>query len=102
MLTLEQMKLKIDRVGQTRDVATKFGLKKKISFLFGDKWAECWVDKRVQSLKAGDEVEGELTSREYNGKTYWDLILPKAGDENFKRIEAKLDEIISLLKKESF
>jgi len=51
-----------------------------ISFEGDDKTYECWSGS---SLKVGDEAEGEVTSREYNGKTYYGIKLKAAGGSGY-------------------
>jgi len=93
------MKIKVERLGKISDINTKFGPKQKVSFFSEGKWLSTWMDKRVQNLQVGQELEGEIKSRDYNGKTYYDFELPKASKESplLVEINTKLDLIIKML-----
>ena len=80
-----------------KKVNTKYGEKEKHNFLLesdkGEFWAGCFANAVTEAWKEGDVVDMVLKSREYQGKTYWDIIPPKPMDlilESLKRIEAKL------------
>lgn len=75
----------IKKVGQVKDAKTKNGTKQTKSFVIkgifngaeAENWASFWVNPKVSEWKEGDEIECNVTSREYNGKTYWNGELPK-------------------------
>lgn len=75
------MKLTITWLGQPKDIQTKYGPKQKNSLKaaeYGDKYLDFWVGTSTQNWKVGDSVEVEaVTDREYNGKTYYDVKMPK-------------------------
>lgn len=73
-------KLTISRVGQVKDIQTKFGMKKKTGVQFKE-YGEVWHDIWSGDLKVGQVVEGTRDSREYQGKTYWDFKFPKKDDK---------------------
>ena len=47
----------------------------KYGILANDVWYGTF-DKVAGTLQKGDVVEGDVTSREYNNTTYWDIKLP--------------------------
>lgn len=69
-------KLEIIRVGQTKQVQTKFGLKDKTGVIF-KQYPDIWHDIWSKDLKVGQIVEGTRDSREWEGKTYWSFNFPK-------------------------
>lgn len=72
-------KHKITWVGEKKDVQTKFGLKQKFSIKVegNDNFISVWVNATTANWKVGQEIECEIKSREYNGKTYYDAEIPK-------------------------
>lgn len=69
-------------------VQTKYGEKTKYSIKdSNERWYSCW-DRDMAGVKQGDTIEGEVLSREYNGKTYYDFKLPRKEDLLERRIEA--------------
>lgn len=89
------MKLTIQSLGQPKQIQTKFGLKDK-SYIksqeYGDNYLSYWVGQDTLAWKVGDVIEAEVKSREYNGKTYYDLVLPKKGFSN-----EKLDKVHDMM-----
>ena len=89
-------KLTISRVGQTKDVQTKFGMKKKTGVQFKE-YPEIWHDIWSGDLKEGQIVEGTRESRDYQGKTYWNFNFPKknpgVNNETLERILATVTKI---------
>ena len=82
-------------------VTTKYGLKEKHSFLLdggkGEFWADCFANPMTAEWKEGEEREVELKPREYQGKTYYNIVTPRRDDLVFdalKRIEEKLDKVL--------
>ena len=73
------MKLNITWVGQQKTIDTKYGPKQKSSLRatqYGEKYLDYWVGNT--NIKVGDEIEVEAVNpREYNGKTYYDVVFPK-------------------------
>lgn len=69
-------KVTIARLGQTKDVNTKFGMKKKTGAQFKE-YGEVWHDIWSGDLKEGQVLEGTRESREYQGKLYWSFVFPK-------------------------
>ena len=96
------MKAKLKILKKTiKAVTTKYGEKRKHVFqLEGSKgpfWADCFANPMTSEWREGDVREMELQSREYEGKTYWNIVTPKAQDfiaEALKRIESKLDRLL--------
>lgn len=85
-------KVTIKRVGEEKEVQTKFGLKKKqgVQFVeYGDIWHDVWAS----GLKVGETLEGTRKSREWQGKTYWNFDLPKKEDKNNERMEKILNKL---------
>ena len=84
-------KLTISRLGQVKDVQTKFGMKKKTGVQFKE-YPDVWHDIWSGDLKEGQIVEGTRESRDYQGKTYWNFNFPKnnpsANNETLERILA--------------
>jgi hypothetical protein len=73
-------KLTIAAAGSDKEIQTKFGLKKKQGIQFkeyGTLWHDVWGGGR----KVGEVLEGTRSSREWEGKTYWDFKLPKKDDK---------------------
>jgi hypothetical protein len=114
------MKLNLTWVGQPKDVQTKFGTKQKFSVKatqYGDNYLDVWSSPVTRNWKTGDEVEVlSVDTREYQGKTYYDVKMPKANSlspetqqmlekilTNVTKINLKLDymaEKLNLVKKE--
>lgn len=100
------MKLKITWLGQPKEIQTKFGLKKKNSITaqgqYADNYLSYWLSPQTQNWKVGDEVEvSNVTTREHQGKTYYDIVMPKKDDAAKVEIMAlshKLDLISGQLR----
>lgn len=91
-------KLTISRVGQTKDIQTKFGLKPKTGVQFkeyGDIWHDIWTS----GLKEGQVLEGTRASRDYQGKTYWDFKLPKKDEVMAGAVKEQGDKLEQILNK---
>jgi len=80
-------------------INTKYGKKKKYSLLCpgkeGDQWISVWSSAEADSWSEGDEVIMNITSREYNGKTYYDgkPIVP-----NYAKMQVELlEQILNVL-----
>lgn len=77
------MKLTITQLGQVKDIQTQYGMKQKSSIKakeYNDNWLGYWVGKNT-NWKVGDVIEVEsVNPREYQGKTYYDIKLPKVND----------------------
>lgn len=91
------MKLTITQVGNPKDVQTKFGLKQK-SYIKasekGDTYLSYWVSSATRDWKVGDVIEVlNVTSRDYNGKTYWDIVMPKTSGGIPPEVTKTLEEI---------
>ena len=85
-------KLTISRVGAERTVKTKYGDKIKQGVIFRE-YTDIWHDVWQGGLKEGQVLEGERASRDWEGKTYWSLNLPKKGTVD----AGKIEEIITKL-----
>jgi len=104
--------LTITQMGQPKTIQTKFGSKEK-SYLkcveFGDKYVNFWVGPQTADWAIGKKVEvAEVKIEPYNGKDYYNIVLPKKDDaikselaalQHFitgqtARVEKKLDQII--------
>lgn len=93
------MKLKITAIGEPKDVQTKFGLKQK-SYIkaqeHGDKYLSYWLSSSTRDWRVGDEIEVvEVASREYNGKTYYDVIMPKTSGGLPPEVAKSIEELKS-------
>lgn len=92
------MKLTLTYVGQPKEVQTKFGLKQKNSVKAqekGDTYLSFWVTPSTRDWKVGDVVEvQDVTSREYQGKTYYDIVMPKASGGLPPEVGEKLERIL--------
>lgn len=86
-------KLTIARLGQTKDVNTKFGMKKKTGVIFQE-YDGIWHDIWSGDLKEGQVVEGTRESREYQGKTYWSFNFPKKSAQASPEISEKLERLL--------
>ncbi len=97
------MKLKITYLGTPKEITTKFGPKQKNSIKAeekGNEYLSFWVSPVTRDWKVGDVIDVlDVTSREYNGKTYYDIVMPKANSTASPEIMAKLDEILGYLAK---
>lgn len=87
-------KLTIVRLGQTKDVNTKFGMKKKTGVQFKE-YPDVWHDIWSGDLKEGQVVEGTRESREYQGKTYWSFNFPKKNGATSPEVNDKLERILA-------
>lgn len=93
------MKLKITYLGAPKDVQTKFGMKQKNSIKasgseFGDNYLSFWCSSSTQGWKVGDEIEVEaVVPRDYQGKTYYDILMPKVGQALNPEVMKLLNEI---------
>lgn len=89
--------LHVTYLGQPKEITTKFGIKQKNSIKAveeGDKYLSFWVSPATRDWKVGDEISVEsVTSREYNGKTYWDIVMPKANGGNNQEVMSALGEL---------
>jgi len=89
------MKLKVKKI-YIKNVSTKFGNKDKVSVHDGERWYDLgFANSETNKIKEGSEIEGTVTTREYNGKTYYEFHLPKKEDI----INAKLDKILEGINK---
>lgn len=93
------MKLKLTWVGQPKDVQTKYGTKQKCSVKaveYADKYLDFWISASTKDWKVGDEVEvSEVTTREYNGKTYYSIVMPKV--DNRPNFNGEISQILTKL-----
>jgi len=91
------MKLTIQSLGQSKQIQTKFGLKDK-SYIkaqeYGDNYLSYWVGQDTLAWKVGDVIEAEVKSREYNGKTYYDLVLTKKGGFSNEKLDRVHDMML--------
>lgn len=96
------MKAKLKILRKTSStVQTKYGPKEKHAFqLEGSKgpfWADCFANSITAEWREGDIQEMEIVPREYQGKTYYNIVTPKPADlifECLKRIEEKIDRML--------
>lgn len=91
------MRLTITQIGTPKEVQTKFGPKEK-NFLkaqeHGDKFLNYWLSSATRVWRVGDVVEVlDVTSREYNGKTYYDIVMPKTSGGIPPEVVKALEEI---------
>ncbi len=93
-------KLTITFIGQPKDVTTKFGPKQKNSIKtieHGDKYLSYWVSPATSGWAVGQTVEvDQVTSREWQGKTYWDIVMPKKDAPNAKQHEEVMKYLVPL------
>lgn len=88
-------KLTISKVGTEKEVQTKFGLKKKMGVQFNE-YPDVWHDVWISGLRVGDVLEGTRSSREWEGKTYWDFKLPKKDDVTNTKLEQILNKLTGM------
>lgn len=93
------MKLTIVSLGQPKEVKTKFGVKQK-SYIkaeeYADKFLSYWITSSTQNWKIGDSVDVEnVTSREYEGKTYYDIVMPRASGGVPAELVKSIEQILS-------
>lgn len=103
------MKIKISYLGTPKDVQTKFGPKQKNSIKgdkmedgtnFGGNYLSFWLSPLTGQWKVGDTVDVEnVTTREYQGKTYYDIQMPKANMGNFAETAKRFEEVMNKLMK---
>lgn len=92
------MKLNIEKVFR-KEVGTKYGKKWKVSYKMGDTWYNAWEGAWNSRFNEGDtidleEIGASVESREYNGKTYYDIKGPK----NDYRAPSNSSEVLTELK----
>lgn len=89
--------LTITWIGQKKDITTKYGVRQKNSLKakeHNDNYLDFWCSPTTDAWKIGDVVEVlEVKPREYNGKTYHDIFLPKANGGDNTEIAKKLEEV---------
>lgn len=90
-------KLTITQLGTPKTIQTKYGPKEK-SFIkaqeHGNEFLSYWVSPMTREWKVGQVIEVvEVASREYNGKIYYDIILPKANGGNNTEVLSALSEL---------
>ena len=97
------MRLKITQIGNPKDVQTKYGVKQKNYIKVeehGDKFLSYWVTSATASWKVGDNVEVEnVTNREYEGKTYYDVVMPKTSGGVPAELSRSMEEVLGKLTK---
>lgn len=93
-------KLTITEIGTPKDVQTKFGMKAKNSLKakeYNTNWLGFWCNAETDKWKVGDEVSVEdVTSREYNGKTYYDIKTIKASTQSVTQINELLTRVMKI------
>ena len=93
------LKLTITQTFAPKDVTTKYGVKQKASIKAqekGDNYLSYWVTSSTQGWKVGDVVEVlDVTSREYNGKTYYDIVMPKTSGGVPAELTKSIEQILS-------
>ena len=73
-------------------ISTKYGEKKKYSIKGSDgQWYDSWSD--LSQINQGDTVSGLITTREYNGKTYYNFKLPNAEDRAMIALEERVKKL---------
>ena len=80
------MKAVIKEINYDKEVNTKFGIMQSYYVSYNDKGASFLCkEKDKYSFKVGEENEFIETSREYNGKTYYNIkaIQPQKGNSNY-------------------
>ncbi len=88
-------KVTIQKVGQEKEVQTKFGPKKKTGVIFKE-YPDVWHDTWLSGLKEGQVLEGTRESRDYQGKTYWNFNLPKKGEASDKKLDEALHYLLKI------
>lgn len=92
-------RLKITWIGEEKQVETRFGIKPKNSIKaaeYNDNFLNYWVTSQTRGWKVGDVIEvEEVKPREYNGKTYYDIVMPKMANfaPNNAEVLKKLESI---------
>ena len=89
---------KLTWIGQKKDVNTKNGLKQQFSIKVegNDNYLSGFCNAVTDSWKVGDNVEIVISSREYNGKTYYNFNLPKKGEISNDKLEHILTKLSRL------
>lgn len=117
-IKIRQMtKLTITYIGTPKEIQTKFGAKEKNSIKtteYGDKYLSYWVNPFSKNWKEGDVIEvAEVKEREWEGKKYYDIVLPKVENQpatpkelgqiltKMGLMNAKLDQVIGHLSGEN-
>ena len=96
-------KLTITRLGEIQNksgVSQKTGKPYNFNVVgFQAAGKEGWINFNFNgehhSLEVGKEYEFTLSSREYNGKTYWSGAFPKSQDRTDEKIEKILNILVS-------
>lgn len=93
-------KLTINWIGTPKEINTKFGLKQKNSIKANEfaegEYLSYWVSPVTSQWKVGEVIEVDaVTPREYNGKTYYDIQMPKANHGNNVDVMKKMEEILN-------
>lgn len=70
------MKIKIEKMDFKDGVAKTGRPYTKISIGYQGNWYSCFKGQWNSHWKTGDEIEVETQPRQYNGKTYYDIIAP--------------------------
>jgi hypothetical protein len=102
------IKVKIAEI-RTKETNTKFGPRLQVSIREalegGDRWLSGLVDPKKykpEEWTPGTTKELDVFEREANGRNYWNFKLPSNAfrpNIDLSRIEAKLDEILQILKR---
>lgn len=89
------MKIKIEKIYR-KEANTKYGPKMKILVLQNKIYYAAWENDVSSQWKVGQEIDVEVKSREWEGKTYYDIILPKQSYKSAQQSD-DLQEIKNML-----
>lgn len=95
------IKITITQIGTPKTIQTKYGPKEK-SYIkaaeYGDNYLSYWLSPVTKEWKEGQIVEVlDVTSREYQGKTYYDISMPKANGGNNTEVLKQTEKILHYL-----
>lgn len=93
------MELTIKDMGTPKDIKTKYGVKQKNWIKAsekGDNFLSYWVSNATKDWMIGKTVTvDDVVPREYEGKTYYDIVMPKLPQHNQAPDNASLERILS-------
>lgn len=85
-----------------KEVTTKFGPKIKLNFWDGNKWISAFDATWNKNFTEGmtlDDSKFKVTSREFQGKTYYTLEIIKTDEELLKSLKLILEKMTAIEEK---
>lgn len=89
-------KLKIEQLGTVKEIQGQKGMFKVFSIKAGGEWYSGYFNEVTSKWTVGQEVEVTVTSKEKDGKTYKNFVLPKSVDLATDRIAKAEGRIMTL------